>query len=91
MTTQTTVIVTGDARSNYHDPNVDALRAIARRARALFWLNPEPHRYWDTGDSIMGVYSPWCDEVSEVRNLRQLEGFVERVAIPTTRPMRPLA
>jgi uncharacterized protein with von Willebrand factor type A (vWA) domain len=91
VTTQTTVIVTGDARSNYHDPNVDALRDIARNARALFWLNPESHRYWDTGDSIMSLYSPWCDEVSEVRNLRQLEGFVERVAIPTTRPMRPLA
>ncbi len=91
VTKQTTVIVTGDARSNYHDPNVDALRDIARNARALFWLNPESHRYWDTGDSIMGLYAPWCDEVSEVRNLRQLERFVERVAIPTTRPMRPLA
>lgn len=91
VTTRTTVIVTGDARSNYHEPNVDAFRDMARSARALFWLNPEPHRYWDTGDSIMGLYSPWCDEVSEVRNLRHLERFVERVAIPVTRPIRPVA
>lgn len=91
VTTRTTVIVTGDARSNYHDANVEALRDISRSARALFWLNPEQQRYWDTGDSIMGAYSPWCDEVSEVRNLRQLERFVEKVSIPTTRPIRPIA
>jgi hypothetical protein len=91
VTRRTTVIVTGDARSNYHDANVEALRDISRSSRALFWLNPEQQRYWDTGDSIMGIYSPWCDEVSEVRNLRQLERFVEKVAIPTTRPMRPVA
>ena len=91
VTTKTTVIVTGDGRSNYHDPNAAALRDITRSARALFWLNPEPQRYWDTGDSIMGLYAPWCDGVSEVRTLRQLERFVERVAIPATRPIRPVA
>lgn len=91
ITPRTTVIVTGDARSNYHDPNAAAVREIARSAKALFWLNPEPHRYWDTGDSVMGVYAPWCDEVTEVRNLRQLERFVERVALPTSRSVRPVA
>ena len=91
VTTKTTVIVTGDGRSNYHDPNVEAMRDISRSSRALFWLNPEPPRYWDTGDSIMGLYAPLCDEVSEVRTLRQLERFVERVAIPPTRPVRPVA
>ncbi len=91
VTARSTVIVTGDARSNYHDPNAAALRAIARRARSLFWLNPEPNRYWDTGDSLMGVYAPWCDAVYEVRSIRQLERFVERAAVPTVRPQRPLA
>lgn len=91
VTPRSTVIVTGDARSNYHDPDPGALRDIARSARALYWLNPEPRRHWDTGDSVMGVYAPWCDEVHEVRTLRQLERFVERVALPTTRPVRPFA
>ena len=91
VTNRTTVIVTGDGRSNYHDPNAEALRDIARSARALFWLNPESQRYWDTGDSIMGIYAPWCDDVSEVKSLRQLERFVERVAMPRIRPMRPVA
>ncbi len=88
---RSTVIVTGDARSNYHDANAEALRAIARRARSLFWLNPEPNRYWDTGDSVMSVYAPSCGAVYEVRNLRQLERFVERAAVPKVRPLRPVA
>jgi uncharacterized protein with von Willebrand factor type A (vWA) domain len=91
VTPRTTVIVTGDARANYHDPNVAALRSIAGAAKALYWLNPEPHRYWDTGDSVMGAYSALCDEVTEVRNLRQLEAFVERVALPRARAVRPIA
>ena len=88
LTQKSTVIVTGDARTNYHDPNLGALREIAAASGALFWLNPEHHRYWDTGDSVMGTYAEVCDEVYEVRNLRQLEAFVEKVALPTTRPIR---
>jgi hypothetical protein len=38
----------------------------------------------------MSVYAEACDEVHEVRNLRQLERFVERVAIPVSRPVRRL-
>ncbi len=91
VTPRTTVLVTGDARSNYHPPNVDALAEIARSSRALYWLNPERRRYWNTGDSIMGAYAPVCDGVFEVRNLRQLERFVELVSLPTTRPHRRLA
>jgi uncharacterized protein len=78
-----TVIITGDARSNYHEPNVEGLRRLAARCRAVYWLNPEDHRYWDTGDSVIGLYAQWCDAVYEVRTLRQLEGFVERVALPS--------
>jgi uncharacterized protein len=82
LSPRVTVIITGDARTNYHDPNVEALEAIASRVRALYWLDPEPSRYWDTGDSVIGTYAPHCDGVYEVRTLRQLESFVERVALP---------
>ena len=91
ITARSVVIVTGDARSNYHDPNPGALVRIASAARSLYWLNPERRRYWDTGDSVMSAYAEACDEVHEVRNLRQLERFVEKVAIPVSRPVRRLA
>ncbi len=91
LTPRSTVIITGDARNNYHDPDPGALADIARAARAVFWLNPEAVRYWDTGDSVMAAYAPLCDGVYEVRNLRQLADFVERVTLPAARRVRPWA
>ncbi len=41
VTPRTALLVLGDARSNYGDPNVAALRRIAHRARRAHWLNPE--------------------------------------------------
>ncbi|MFP4512648.1 MAG: vWA domain-containing protein [Acidimicrobiales bacterium] len=77
---KTTVLVLGDARNNYHASQAWVIQEIGKRARNVFWLNPEPHSYWDTGDSIVGEYSAHCDGTFEVRNLRQLEGFVENLA-----------
>jgi len=82
VTARTTVIITGDARSNYRPPAGGAFRTMVDRARAVFWLNPEPERFWDTGDSVMSEYSPWCDRVEEVRSLRHLERFVEAAVLP---------
>ena len=83
VTPRSTVIVAGDARNNYRDSSAHVLASIRQQARALFWLNPEARRYWDTGDSIMSTYAARCDGVHEVRTLRQLQMFVERVAMPS--------
>jgi uncharacterized protein with von Willebrand factor type A (vWA) domain len=82
LTPRSTVIVTGDARNNYRTPHADVLGAIQAAARGVYWLNPEPRSYWDTGDSVMSSYTRFCDAVREVRNLRQLEEFVEEIALP---------
>jgi len=84
ITPRTTLIVTGDARTNFREPGTEAFIALVERARAVFWLNPERRRYWDTGDSVMATYAEFCDEVEEVRSLAQLERFVERVALPVS-------
>ena len=76
---RSTVIVTGDARSNYHDPGVEALRRIHARARKVYLLDPEPTEDWDTHDSIVGLYGPVVDGIFEVRNLRQLADAVYRI------------
>ncbi len=82
VTSRSTVIIAGDARNNYRPAQAETLAAIQRVARGVFWLNPEPKTYWDTGDSVMREYTPFCDAVFEVRTLRQLEEFVERVSAP---------
>ncbi|MGC2240310.1 MAG: VWA domain-containing protein [Acidimicrobiia bacterium] len=82
LTPRTTVIITGDARNNYRPPRAEVLADVARSARALVWLNPEPRAYWDTGDSAMSHYAAHCTSVHEVRTLRQLELFIEELTLP---------
>ena len=77
--TSTTLLVTGDARSNYRTPNVARLHEIARRCRRVYWLNPEPRDDWDTTDSLMSLYGEACTTTFEVRSLRQLRDAVERI------------
>jgi uncharacterized protein with von Willebrand factor type A (vWA) domain len=80
VTARSTVVVLGDARTNYRHPGAQALERIQRRARRVWWLNPEPRSAWDTGDSVAASYARYVEEMVEVRNLRQLAAFVERVA-----------
>ncbi|MFN2615432.1 MAG: VWA domain-containing protein, partial [Actinomycetota bacterium] len=74
------VLILGDARNNYRASSSWVLREIRKKARRLYWLNPEPAMYWDTGDSIAGEYARFADGMIEVRNLRQLEEFIARIA-----------
>jgi uncharacterized protein with von Willebrand factor type A (vWA) domain len=76
---RTSVIILGDARNNYHAASAWVVAELAARARHLYWLNPEPRSYWDTGDSVVGQYAAHCDGAYECRNLAQLAGFVEQL------------
>ena len=80
VTARSTVVVLGDARTNYRHPAAQALERLQRRARRVWWLNPEPRSAWDTGDSVASSYARYVEEMVEVRNVRQLAAFVERVA-----------
>ena len=77
---KSTVLLLGDARNNYHASQAWVIKEIRQKARHVYWLNPEPRSYWNTGDSIVGEYGTHTDGVYECRNLRQLEAFVEKLA-----------
>jgi uncharacterized protein with von Willebrand factor type A (vWA) domain len=80
VTSRSTVIILGDARTNYRPPGTWAVEQLQRRARRVWWLNPEPRSAWDSGDSVAGSYARFVEEMVEVRNLRQLATFVGDVA-----------
>ncbi len=80
VNSKSTVMFLGDARNNYHATNAWVLKETRKKARSVFWLNPEPRSYWDTGDSVISEYSTYCDGTFECRNLRQLEAFVDHLA-----------
>ena len=72
---KSSLLILGDARSNYSDLSQGALREMAGQCRHAWWLNPEHTRHWDTGDSAAGVYGGIVPMV-ECRNLTQLGEFV---------------
>ena len=65
----TVLLVLADARSNRRPARADALRRLAGRARAVVWAVPESRERWNTGDSALAAYSPWCDLVVEATSL----------------------
>jgi len=75
---KTSLLVLGDARSNYSDLALDRLREMARASRHAWWLNPEHRRHWDTGDSAAARYGEIVPMV-ECRNLTQLSEFVHDI------------
>ena len=77
---RTTVLILGDARSNYGDPGDRALRRIHERARRVLWLNPEPPAFWNSGDSAMHKLGACCDRVESCRTLVHLERIVSEIA-----------
>lgn len=78
VSSRTSVLILGDARTNGGDPNLAALRRILAPARHAYWLNPERKALWSTGDSAAHRYAELI-EMYECRNVRQLSDLVTRL------------
>jgi uncharacterized protein with von Willebrand factor type A (vWA) domain len=78
---KTTLIVIGDGRSNYTDPEVSILEAMRGRSRRLVWLNPETEQFWATGDSEMRALAAVCDAVRPCQNLKQLTDVITALVV----------
>ncbi len=79
LTPKTNLLVLGDARSNHTDLALPVVRDLVHAARHSWWLNPEHHRNWNTGDSAAREYGRLVPMV-ECRNLTQLGEFVHDLA-----------
>src|SRR5512134_1097082 len=76
---KTTVLVLGDARNNYNDPQAWAIGQIRERVKGVIWLYPEGQWGWGVGDSVMPLYAPSCDVVKECRTVGQLVEVVDQL------------
>ena len=76
---KSSLLILGDARSNYSDLAEGTLKELAGAARHSWWLNPEHRRHWGTGDSAAPTYGEIVPMV-ECRNLTQLGEFVHDLA-----------
>jgi uncharacterized protein with von Willebrand factor type A (vWA) domain len=75
---KTSLLILGDARSNYGPLALPTLTRLVGRARHSYWLNPEPRKDWDTGDSAASEYGEIVP-MYECRNVRQLTEFVATI------------
>lgn len=78
LSTRSTLLILGDARSNHARPDLAALQQLSRRGRRAYWLNPEARARWDTGDSLASAYGQVVP-MHEVRTAGDLRRFVEQV------------
>lgn len=76
---RTSLLVLGDARSNYGDLALPTFEKLAKQARHTYWLNPERTAIWDSGDSAASRYGAIAPMI-ECRNLAQLADFVKALA-----------
>ncbi len=74
------MVILGDGKNHWRPPRTEDLAIIAKHVERIYWLNPLPAEQWNTGDSAMGHYAPFCHRVLECRNLSQLAEFVHAIA-----------
>ena len=72
VTSKTTVIIAGDARSHDRPPAVESIAELGKRSRRLYWLNPEEKGEWDLLDSRMSDYQSLCTDAFQVSTIREL-------------------
>jgi uncharacterized protein with von Willebrand factor type A (vWA) domain len=73
---RTSVLILGDARCNDLPPRVELLGRLARRSKAIHWLNTEPRKRWDQGDSVIGQYRVHLRSLQACTTLGQLHAAV---------------
>ena len=80
---RSTIIVLGDGRNNYFDPQTAILKELAGRVKQVFWLNPETRDQWGEGDSEMRRYAPHCLAVTTCNRVAHIEAFADRLLTVT--------
>ena len=78
LSPRSSLLVLGDARTNYRDPATDTLAHLVTASRHAHWLNPEPKHLWDSGDSAVSRYREVIT-MHECRSAKQLAAVIDRL------------
>jgi hypothetical protein len=76
---RTTVLILGDARSNYGNPRLDLFRELADRTKRIVWLNPELPALWGYGDSCIPQYRPFCTTLTHCATVTDIERAIDDI------------
>lgn len=78
LSPRSSLLVLGDGRNNYRNPEVDLLTHMVAASRHAHWLNPEPKHLWGSGDSAVPRY---VDAIAmhECRSAKQLATVIDQL------------
>ncbi len=76
LSPRSSLLVLGDGRNNYRNPEVEVLHRMVTESRHAHWLNPEPRHLWGSGDSVVPRYQDVIT-MHECRNAKQLAEVID--------------
>ncbi len=76
LSPRSSLLVLGDARNNFRNPETELLTHMVTASRHAHWLNPEPRHLWGSGDSAVPRYSDVIT-MHECRSAKQLASVID--------------
>ena len=76
LSPRSSLLVLGDGRNNYRNPEVELLTRMVSASRHAHWLNPEPKHLWGSGDSAVPRYQDVIT-MHECRSAKQLASVID--------------
>jgi uncharacterized protein with von Willebrand factor type A (vWA) domain len=76
LSPRSSLLVLGDGRNNYRNPEIDLLAHMVNSSRHAHWLNPEPRHLWGSGDSAVPRYEDVIT-MHECRSAKQLASVID--------------
>jgi uncharacterized protein with von Willebrand factor type A (vWA) domain len=78
LSPRSSLLVLGDGRNNYRNPEVELLAHMVNASRHAHWLNPEPKHLWGSGDSAVPRYEDMIT-MHECRSAKQLAAVIDQL------------
>lgn len=78
LSPRTALLVLGDGRTNYRNPEIELLSHMVTASRHAHWLNPEPKHLWGSGDSAVPRYQEVIT-MHECRSAKQLAAVIDQL------------
>ncbi|KUI27246.1 hypothetical protein AU196_01570 [Mycobacterium sp. IS-1742] len=78
LSPRSSLLVLGDGRNNYRNPETELLARMVNASRHAHWLNPEPRHLWGSGDSATPRYEDIIT-MHECRSAKQLAAVIDQL------------
>ena len=78
LSPRSSLLVLGDGRTNYRNPEAGVLSHMVTASRHAHWLNPEPRHLWGSGDSAVPRYEEIIT-MHECRSAKQLASVIDQL------------